>query len=161
MKTILFFITLLVLAACSPEKRLSRLIKKNPELVKTDTIYNSVEVINLDTIYIAAHSADTLLPYKVITDTIRYEDERLKVMWLTDTVKQVVQLWATCKADTVFKTDTLTLKVPVQVNSVQANGQVEDKTSFFTIFLIGAISIILFLLGAVWLGYKIYKMFVG
>ncbi len=37
MKRILFFISLLSLIACSPQARLSRILKNHPELVKTDT----------------------------------------------------------------------------------------------------------------------------
>lgn len=48
---------LLLLASCQPSKRLQRILAKHPELLKTDTVYKKVVI--LDTVRIKATDIDT------------------------------------------------------------------------------------------------------
>jgi len=71
MKYFIFISTLLVLASCSPQRRLARLVEKHPELVRTDTVWTTVTV-PADTIritemvYLKADSAEI----RLITDSL-------------------------------------------------------------------------------------------
>lgn len=74
---ILFLIWLL--ASCSPQKRLNRLIANHPELAKTDTIYSTktftVPGYKIDTTFKASTNTngidDILINYKDYLDSIR------------------------------------------------------------------------------------------
>lgn len=93
--------------ACSPQKKLQRLLKKHPELAVNDTIRDTVTVTRTDTI--PGDTAWKLLPVHVF-DTVRIDTGRLHV--------RVVRLpgdtlFIAGACDTVFKTDTL--RVPFQV----------------------------------------------
>lgn len=72
-------LVLLLLCACSAEKRLYRLIKRNPGLVKTDTIFRS------DTTIIPEYSKDTVfVPGR---DTVIIREGKLTVKYFhTDSV---------------------------------------------------------------------------
>lgn len=89
--------------ACSPQKRLNRLIARHPELVRTDTI------VVRDTILLPA---DTLIQWKTweIThfDTVTIENERQVVKWRRvpvgtpcDSCAVVIEMLAAAKADTI------------------------------------------------------------
>jgi hypothetical protein len=77
----LIFILLILFVACSPQKRLQRLIRKHPELVATDTVKLSDTVISehieLDTIFILNPSGkDTIIlrEKNVLTRIYRHID---------------------------------------------------------------------------------------
>jgi hypothetical protein len=97
----------LLLASCSAEKRLQRLVAKHPELQRTDTIAVT------DTIYIPG---DTLWRQVLLrsTDTIRIENERQKVRVVRiptgspcDTAAIFMDIMAEVKPDTVYHTVTV------------------------------------------------------
>ena len=71
-----YLFILLILVACTPQKRLSRFVNHHPELVKTDTAYTKV-VIN-DTVSIAGTEIDTFF-MSMNTDTSRNEKTVLQV----------------------------------------------------------------------------------
>jgi hypothetical protein len=97
----------LLLASCSAEKRLQRLVEKHPELQRTDTITVT------DTIYIPG---DTLWRQVLLrsTDTIRVENERQRVRVVRiptgspcDTAAIALDVLAEVKPDTVYHTVTV------------------------------------------------------
>lgn len=49
MKKVLFILTLVILASCSPTKRLARLLERHPQPEKRDTLYIPGETIYRDT----------------------------------------------------------------------------------------------------------------
>lgn len=70
MRIIVISLIAMILFSCNPQKRLSRLIRKHPELFQTDTI-NSFEdkqtdPINIDSIF----EIQTLLPGSPIPDSV-------------------------------------------------------------------------------------------
>jgi hypothetical protein len=98
---------LFLLSACSAEKRLQRLVEKNPQLQRTDTITVT------DTIYIPG---DTLWRQVLLrqTDTIRVESERqsMRVVRIPtgspcDTAAIALDVLAEVKPDTVYHTVTV------------------------------------------------------
>ena len=94
------FPLLLLLSACSAEKRMQRLVEKNPELQRTDTIQVAIAI-----------PADTLQQATVIhtRDTVTVENERQVVRIVRvptgspcDTAAVALDLLAVLKPDTVY-----------------------------------------------------------
>lgn len=97
---------LVVLVSCSAEKRLQRLIKKHPELVKKDTVYVR------DTVITESIKTDTFFvfkPYKT-TDTFYIEKEKLKV--------QIIRQRDTIRANAEVKSDTIYVEKKVPIDNV-------------------------------------------
>jgi hypothetical protein len=93
-------ICIFVLAGCSPQKRLNRLLANHPELVQTDTLFVT------DTVRTLAVRVDTV---QDLTDFIRIasgdtffiEKERLSVKtWIR---RDSIYFDAECKADTIYR----------------------------------------------------------
>lgn len=94
-----------LLVACSPERRLQKLLRDNPELSRVDTI-----TVN-DTVYVPG---DTLWRSVLLRDTVTIENERqvVKVQRIRtgspcDTAAIVLEVEARVKPDTVFTTVTV------------------------------------------------------
>lgn len=83
---------LLILTSCNPQKRIDRIIKRNPHLIKKDTI------LIKDTIITEKVSKDTI--FNINFDTINIEKEKLKVKLIR--INDTIQLYAECKEDTIF-----------------------------------------------------------
>ena len=90
----------LALAACSPQKKLAKLLAKYPELARTDTITIR------DTITIPG---DTIRATEILRDTIRIENDRqvIRVVRIPtggpcDTVPVNLEVEGIVKPDTVF-----------------------------------------------------------
>lgn len=89
----------MLLIACSPQKRLNRLISKYPHLTETkiDTIYSIDTVIILD--------YDTTVINNIIkqrTDTVIY-NEKVFLKYFYDTLRQEIIHEVECFGDTVIK----------------------------------------------------------
>lgn len=97
----------ILFAACSPAKRMQRLLENHPELSRVDTVaIHDTVVVPGDTTW---HSA-------VLRDTLRIETERQVVRIVRvptgspcDTVSIALDLLAVIKADTIYRT----IEVPV------------------------------------------------
>jgi len=73
----LFFATLLVYCqGCTPEKKMQRIIKKHPELVKTDTL-TVVDTVSVTTNRVHTDTITTLEHF--LSDTIVIQKENLTV----------------------------------------------------------------------------------
>ena len=83
---LIFVILIALLFSCSPQKRLNRLIKKYPELVKTDTIV--VRDTIRDTVNITTNltRVDTIFSFSQVFDTITITKDNLTVRYYHDTV---------------------------------------------------------------------------
>jgi len=93
---------IIIFIACSPQKKLERLIKKHPELVQKDTI------IVRDTVYTKDIHTDTVFFSFKKTDTFYLEKEKLKI--------QIIKKYDTLKVSADVKRDTVFLekKIPVE-----------------------------------------------
>lgn len=151
----LLFLLIGLLWACSPQQKLQRLLGKHPELVKTDTVKQTVELRVKDTVYIAAHSVDTVLPPLVAGVPLEYEDGRLKLSFIIDSLTRRLHLKGGCKGDTIIKEIPVRVEVPVAVSKVVAEKEKDNGWSWLVVavFLVGA-----FLLGVIWVVVAIYKM---
>lgn len=105
-------ISLLLLASCSPQRRLNRLIGNHPELAKVhvkDTVLTAIET---DTIYIPERSIDTFFTFQ--TDTFTVTDSGVTV-----TVIKEVDKWrlkTVVQRDTILYTDTVKIAYKDSVN---------------------------------------------
>lgn len=108
------FFIFFFLSSCTPEGKLNRLLKKYPQLVKTDTLFVS------DTTIFERIEHDTLLSIHQIMgskDTIIIQKDRLtqKIYYYRDSL--FVQ--GECAADTIIK------EIPIYFNSIN-----ESDTTF-------------------------------
>ena len=101
-----YLVFLFLLISCTPQKKLQRLIKKHPELLKPDTIIvtDTVRLITPRT------QIDTFYSVKQLIDTIRIEKNNLKV--LTYLKNDTIYLDAEC--DTIVVEKIRELKIPYE-----------------------------------------------
>ena len=91
------YIIAIGLLSCSPQKRLNRLVKKNPELIQNDT------VIVHDTVIIPTIQIDTttiFIPHKTV-EVINNEKVRLQYRY--DTITREIYHEVECKGDTLVR----------------------------------------------------------
>jgi len=103
---LIFVILIALLFSCSPQKRLNRLIKKHPELVKIDTIV--VRDTIRDTINVTTElvKIDTIFSLNKIHDTITITKDNLTIRYYHDTVHDNVYISGEC--------DTIWIEVPLK-----------------------------------------------
>ena len=104
----IFVVCLLV--ACSPQKRMNRLIKKHPHL--TEISYDTIRVI--DTFVV--HQYDTTLINNVIKQdcVIIINNERVKISYRYDTIKEQIIHSIKLPNDTIYKEKI----IPIEVEKV-------------------------------------------
>lgn len=81
------------LSSCNPQKRLSRIIKNNPELLQKDTIRDTTLVV------IPEVHTDTILSLDSIRDTVTITKDRLKIR--TVYKDNNIYISGECETDTV------------------------------------------------------------
>ncbi len=101
-----YLILLLFLASCTPQKRLERLIRNHPELVRVD----SVKII--DTVITKSVSVDTMQVMNTY-DTFIVNRDRLTVQVIRH--QDSIYVYGKCAGDTVV----LERKVPVRIIEVK------------------------------------------
>lgn len=102
-----YLLLIFALASCSPEARLSRLLKNHPELIKRDTVFKN------DTIVVAARAVDTVIHY-IQRDTVIVKENGATIKYYFNTKDSTVYLRGECDTIKIIR------EVPVVVNSVQA-----------------------------------------
>lgn len=96
MKKFKLFIILVIFSACNPGQRLAHLIKRHPELVKTDTIKVR------DTIIVPGVKKDSTFYYRT-SDTVTLKQNRLEMKYYFNTKDSTVYISGKCKTDTLYK----------------------------------------------------------
>ena len=91
---ILLTFTFLLLASCSPQKRLHRLVKKHPELTQLDTIKIQ------DTVIVPGTNVDTVFRSSLLHDTVTITKENLQIKLIE--INDTIYLNADVKADTII-----------------------------------------------------------
>lgn len=105
----LSLIALLLICACTPEKKLRRILSRHPELIRTDTIWQR------DTTIIKEIRADTVFSNSSSRDTIVLQKDRLTIRYYH--TRDSVYLQGECAGDTIYKDR------PVYVNTVQSKDE--------------------------------------
>lgn len=93
-----------LLFSCDPGKRIARIIKRHPELVKVDTVWKK------DTIYTKGAAKDSTFHFYQ-HDTVVLKQDNLTVKYFFNK-DSTIYINGKCKADTIVK------MYPIQVNSV-------------------------------------------
>lgn len=145
MKYLIFF--LLVLIACTPQRRFDRLVKKYPYLLTSDTLVIRDTIRDTIRITIPEVEVDTIVTVKELYDTITIEKDRIKVqVWR---VKDKVYINGKC--DTVYIEKPIERivyrKIPVKYY---------EKTPWYKILLNNILGILLILL-IVYITYRIIR----
>ncbi len=118
-----YLILLLFLSSCTPQKRLERLIRKHPELVRVD----SVKII--DTVITRSVSIDTMQVMNTY-DTFIVNRDRLTVQVIRH--QDSIYVYGKCAGDTVV----LERKVPVRIIEVKESTTVPWWVYVFLILVL-------------------------
>lgn len=105
-------ISLFLLASCSPQRRLNRLIGNHPELARIQVKDTVLTVIETDTVYIPERTIDTFFSFS--TDTFIVTDSGVTI-----TVIKEVDRWrlkTVVNRDTLYYTDTVKIAYKDTVN---------------------------------------------
>ena len=78
-----------VCLACSPARRLERILLRNPDLVSLDTLFIR------DSVVVPAVRMDTLVNISTVRDTILIQKDRLEVR--VEVTKDTIRIAAECK----------------------------------------------------------------
>ena len=102
----IILIVAVILVSCSPQKRLNRLIERNPELMTVDTLRDTVTVI------VPEVKIDTFLTLTNLLDTVYITEDRLKIKTILR--NDTLYIEGECETDTVIKE----IKVPYKTVKV-------------------------------------------
>ena len=94
----LWWIILIFICSCSPQKKLQRLINKHPELLTQDTL----NLIIHDTIVVEKYNYDTITQLSYHDSTIVVNNEKVYLKYFYDTLKKEIYHEVTCFGDTVY-----------------------------------------------------------
>jgi hypothetical protein len=98
----------MLIMACSPTKRFTRLITKYPYLITTDTVV----IKDTITLYVPEVKTDTVVTIQQLTDTITLTKDRVTVKaWYVPKEKKV---YIQGKCDPIYVTKIVERKVPVK-----------------------------------------------
>lgn len=142
MKNLIIMISLsLLIFSCSAERRLQRLIKNNPELVRDTSI------IDVDTTFVhieGVRTDSTVLLSSYTHDTLIIEKERLTIKTIYDHHTDSLYIFGECDDidTTIIKTETI--RVPYIIN--------KEALPWKMLLLIASV-----ILGSVWIYNKFIK----
>lgn len=137
---ILFSILIFLCFSCSPQQRLQRLLKKNPQLIELDTI----RVI--DTVIINNYTHDTITNIHLHDSTTVINNEKVILKYFYDTLTREIWHEVQCIGDTIIK------EKVIQVEKVvykQLSWWEQYKTIILIISLIVGVLIVLKKLGKI------------
>ena len=83
----------ILLMGCSAEKQMQRALKRNPELLKADT------VVTLDTVYTEFVGIDTI--FKPTHDTVIIKENKLTMKYFYNSHDSIIYLEGECAPDTI------------------------------------------------------------
>ena len=133
-KSISQILLICFLVSCSPQKRLNRLVRKNPQLTQLDTLRI------VDTIIIDNYNYDTIETVMFHDTTIIVSNERVEARYFYDTLRQEIFHEITCKSDTIVKDRFIPIeKVIVQE---QKTWQKYKPMALFSIVILIALAIL-------------------
>jgi|TARA_R100001530_G_C4175854_1_gene118000 hypothetical protein len=110
MRSLSFILILIFIIACSPQKKLNRLIKNHPELLTQDTL----NLVIHDTIYVENTYYDTVTQLSYHDSTIVVNNEKVYLKYFYDTLTREIFHEVTCYGDTVYYTK----EIPVIVDKI-------------------------------------------
>lgn len=128
----------LVLFSCDPAQRIARIVKRHPELIKTDTVWRK------DTIITEGAQKDSVFRFYQ-TDTVFMKKDNLTVKYFFNH-DSTIYLEGKCDPDTIIK------MYPVQVNKLE----VEKALTWGQRFKIFMFDNWWWIIGICWVLWKIF-----
>lgn len=128
-RPVLFIGILVSLGSCTPQDKLNRLIKRNPDLI------SSYSIIKHDTIVTQSVSTDTVFNY-FTKDTVVIREGKLTMKYFYNSHDSTVFLRGECATDTIYR------EYVTQINTVSAK---ETSFNIFKRFIVGNIVSLLIL----------------
>ena len=120
---------LLVLTSCNAEKKLQRLVKKNPELLQADTI----TIQDTLTVITNKVQTDTLTSLKSITnDTLIITKENLTVKTVYNYETDSIFVYGECDTDTITKI----IERQIPYNKIEVKKQNDLKIWFILVVVV-------------------------
>ena len=134
MKYAISIITFLLVFGCSPQKKLQRLIKKHPELIKLDTI------IVRDTIIIEDFVVDTITKMEYHDSTVVIDNSKVYLKYFYDTITREIHHEVECLGQEIITEKIVPIeKVVIQeLTWWQKYGSIVIILSFLLLFLLTA-----------------------
>ncbi len=132
MKYAISIITFLLVFGCSPQKKLQRLIKKHPELIKLDTI------IVWDTIIIEDFVVDTITKMEYHDSTVVIDNSKVYLKYFYDTITREIHHEVECLGQEIITEKIVPIeKVVIQeLTWWQKYGSLVLIISFLILFLL-------------------------
>ena len=132
MKYAISIITFLLVFGCSPQKKLQRLIKKHPELIKLDTI------IVRDTIIIEDFVVDTITKMEYHDSTVVIDNSKVYLKYFYDTITREIHHEVECLGQEIITEKIVPIeKVVIQeLTWWQKYGSLVLIISFLILFLL-------------------------
>ena len=132
MKYAISIITFLLVFGCSPQKKLQRLIKKHPELIKLDTI------IVRDTIIIEDFVVDTITKMEYHDSTVVIDNSKVYLKYFYDTITREIHHEVECLGQEIITEKIVPIeKVVIQeLTWWQKYGSIVLIISFLILFLL-------------------------
>jgi hypothetical protein len=97
----------LILFACTPQKRLNRLITRHPQLLQLDTL------VIRDTVIVDSYNYDTTTIIRLHDSTIVINNERVILKYYYDTLREIIYHEVECLGDTVYTEKIITVEKAV------------------------------------------------
>ena len=97
MRSLICIIVISLAFGCSPQKRLQRLVKNNPELLKLDTI------VIRDTVVVEDYRGDTTTIIKFHDSTTVVNNEKIFLKYFYDTLTREIHHEYICLGDTIIQ----------------------------------------------------------
>jgi hypothetical protein len=132
MKYAISIITFLLVFGCSPQKKLQRLVKKHPELIKLDTI------IIRDTIIIEDFVVDTITKMEYHDSTVVIDNSKVYLKYFYDTITREIHHEVECLGQEIITEKIVPIeKVVIQeLTWWQKYGSLVLIISFLILFLV-------------------------
>ena len=128
MKNIFLILVGCFLISCNPQKRLQRMVKKHPELIKVDTLH-FVDTITLMTQRV---HQDTVTNLQSIThDTLIITKENLTVKTIYNYETDSIYIYGECDSDTI----TQIIERQIPYNKIEVKKSFDFKAALIISFI--------------------------
>jgi len=113
MKYLIIILTSLLIS-CTPQKRLQRLVKKNPELIRVDTIHfiDTIQHVTEE-----VHKDTVIANFSTFKDTLIINKDNLTVKTFYNFTTDSIYIFGECDSDTLYIP--YEVKIPVETIVVE------------------------------------------
>ena len=134
MRSLICIIVISLAFGCSPQKKLQRLVKKHPELLKLDTI------VIRDTVVVEDYRGDTTTIIKFHDSTTVVNNEKIFLKYFYDTLTREIHHEYICFGDTIIQEKI----IPIEKIVYKELKWWEKYQSLIYIFLIAFVLLVIY-----------------